>query len=100
MIYLNGNNLVISDVIQYTPAQAMEGIKEFRKMHQHVKGLENRTDLSFLNEWSVCAICYRWGIMKERAKDADMQLNIEPEVNIIYYILGPIARFFLKLCKK
>lgn len=100
MIYLKGDNLVISDAVQYTIGEASEIISDFRKMNQHIKGLNNRSNISFLNEWSVCALCYRWGIMKEKAKDADMQLDIEPEVNIIYAILGPIARLFLRLYKK
>ncbi len=100
MAYLKWNAFVISNVGQYTTSDVKKLIKEFRKEYPNHEGLAKRSDKSYLNEWAVHALCYRLGIMKSRAKDADMQFEMEPEVNLMYGILGPIARFFLLFCRK
>ena len=96
MAYLKWNAFVITDVAQYTVKGAKELIKEFRKKYPEYKGFEKRTDRSYLNEWAVHDIAFRWGIMPEKTKDADMQFVIEPLLNFIYSVLGSIARLLLK----
>lgn len=96
MAYLKWNAFVINDAVKYTAQQIKQLIKEFREEYPTNEGLAKRSDTSYLREWAVHALAYRWGIMKERSKDADMQFNIEPEVQFMYNILGPIALLLLK----
>ena len=96
MAYLKRNAFVITDVAQYTVKQAKELIQEFREKYPEHKGLAKRTDKSYLNEWAVHAVAFRWGIMTEKTKDADMQFVIEPVLNFIYGVFGSVARLILK----
>lgn len=96
MAYLKWNALVITDAADYTIKEARELIKEFKEKHPENAGLALRTDKSYLNEWAVHALCFRMGFMKERAKNAKLQFDIEPEVRFLYDVIGPIARIFLK----
>ena len=101
MAYLKWDAFVITEAANYTTKQVKQLIKEYREEYPIHEGLAKRTDKSYLNEWAVHALCYRWGIMRAKAKDAHLQFDMEPEVNLIYNILGPIARFFLLFyCKK
>ena len=95
MAYLKWNAFVITDAAQYTVKQAKELIKEFREKYPEHEGLAKRTDKSYLNEWAVHALAFRWGIKVGKSKDADLQYDIEPEVNFMYGVLGPIARLIL-----
>lgn len=97
MAYLKWNALVITNAADYTIKQVKDLIKEFRTNYPDNEGLKKRTDKSYLNEWAVHALAYKWGIMKARAKDADLQFDMEPEVKLMYNILGTVSRFFLKL---
>jgi hypothetical protein len=38
--------------------------------------------------------------MKDKAKDADLEFEMEPELKIMYGILGPISRLILKFYRK
>lgn len=96
MAYLALNALVITDAANYTAKQVKTLLNEFRAEHPNHDGLKKRSDKSYLNEWAVHALCYRWGIMKDRTKDADLQFDMELEVKIMYALLGPIARLILK----
>ena len=99
MAYITSNVLVITDAAQYTVKQVKKLIQTFRAENPDNKGLAKRGDRSYINEWAVHALCYRWNIMKSRSKDADLQFDMEPEVQLMYNILGPIARLFLKFYK-
>ena len=96
MAYLALNALVITDAANYTAKQVKKLLNEFRDENPNHDGLKKRSDKSYLNEWAVHALCYRWGIMKDRTKDADLQFDMELEVKIMYALLGPIARLILK----
>lgn len=100
MAYLKWNALVITDAADYTIKEARELIKEFKEKHPENAGLALRTDKSYLNEWAVHALAYLWNIKKEKSKDADLEFVMEPEVKLMYGILGPIARLFLKFYGK
>ena len=100
MAYLKWNALVVSNAAQYTTEQFKDLLKEMREKHPENKGLANRSDASYINEWAVHVLCYLWGIMKSKVKDADLEFEMEPEVKFLYGVLGPIARFFLKFYKK
>ena len=100
MAYLRWNKLVITDAPNYTIKQAKELIREFKENNPENKGLAKRTDKSYLNEWAVHVLAYLWGYKKEKAKDADLEFEMEPELKVIYGILGPIARLILKFYKK
>lgn len=95
MAYLKWNALVITDCSKYATKEVKELIQSFREKHPTNKGLAKRTDKCYINEWAVHALCYRWGIAKEKTKDADLQFDIEPEVSLMYNVLGPIARLIL-----
>lgn len=96
MAYLTWNAFVITDAAKYKAKEVKELIKSFRKDNPDNGGLAKRGDKSYLNEWAVHALAFRWGIMTNRSKDADMQFDMEPEVKFMYAILGPIARLILK----
>lgn len=96
MAYLKWNAFVITDAVKYKALQVKELIKKFRNENPGNAGLASRTDRSYLNEWAVHALAYRWHVMRDKSKDADMQFNMEPEVKLMYNILGPIARLILK----
>ena len=100
MAYLKLNKLVITDAPNYTIKQAKELIREFKENNPENKGLANRTNKSYLNEWAVHVLVYLWGHKKEKAKDTDLEFEMEPELKIIYRILGPIARLILKFYEK
>jgi hypothetical protein len=100
MAYLKWNALVITDAPAYTIKQAKELIREFKEKHPENAGLANRSDKSYLNEWAVHVLAYLWGYKKDKAKDADLEFEMEPELKLMYGILGPIARLILKFYKK
>ena len=100
MAYLKWNALVISNAAQYTADEVKELIKEFREKYPDNNGLAKRSDKSYLNEWAVHALCYRWGICKDKVKNADLEFVMEPEVKFAYNLLGPLSLFFLKFYKK
>jgi hypothetical protein len=100
MAYLKWNAFVITDAANYTIKQAKELIREFKEKHPENTGLANRTDKSYLNEWAVHALAYLWGYKKDKAKHADLEFEMEPELKLMYGILGPIARLILKFYKK
>ena len=100
MAYLRWNALIISNAAQYTIGEAKALIMEFKEKNPNNEGLAKRSNKSYLNEWAVHALCYRWGIMKSKAKDACLQFDMEPEVKFAYNLLGPLALFFLKFYKK
>ena len=99
MAYLAWNAFVITDCFKYTVKQAKELIKSFRDDNPDNEGLAKRSNRSYLNEWAVHALCYRWGIAKARTKDADCQYDMQPEVKLMYALMGPFARLILKFCK-
>lgn len=94
-VLLLQNVILITDAYKYKAKEVKEELKKLRKENPGHKGLAMRSDRSYLNEWGVHALCYRWGIKRERTKDADLQFDMEPEVRFAYAVLGPIARFFL-----
>ena len=96
MAYLTWNAFVIDNAAKLKVKEVKELIKSFRKDNPNNEGLAKRSDRSYLNEWAVHALAFRWGIMRDRSKDADMQFDMEPEVKFMYAILGPIARLILK----
>lgn len=96
MAYLKWNAFVITDAAKYTIKEAKQLIKDYREEYPEHEGLNKRSDKSYLNEWAVHALAYRWHFRVEKSKDADLQFDIEPEVNLMYSILGPIARLILK----
>ena len=100
MAYLKWNAFVITDAANYTIKQVKELIREFKEKHPENTGLANRTDKSYLNEWAVHALAYLWGYKKDKAKHADLEFEMEPELKLMYGILGPIARLILKFYKK
>ena len=100
MAYLKWNALVITDSADYTIKEAKELIREFKAMHPENAGLLKRSDKSYLNEWAVHALACIWGYKVYKAKDADLEFDMEPEVKLMYGILGPIARLILKFYKK
>ena len=97
MAYLKWNALVITDAPAYTIKQAKELIREFKENNPENKGLANRSDKSYLNEWAVHVLAYLWGYKKDKAKDADLEFEMELEVRLMYNLLGPVARLLLKL---
>ena len=100
MAYLKWNAFVITDAANYTIKQAKELIREFKEKHPENTGLANRSDKSYLNEWAVHVLAYLWGYKKDKAKHADLEFEMEPELKLMYGILGPIARLILKFYKK
>lgn len=96
MAYLAWNGIVIGNCAEYTEEQVKEMIRGFREKHPDNTGLAKRSDESYLREWAVHALCYKWGIAKERAKDAKLQFNIEPGFEFLYRVLGPIALLILR----
>ena len=100
MAYLKWCAPVITDAPSLTIKQAKELIREFKENNPENTGLANRSDKSYLNEWAVHVLAYLWGYKKDKAKDADLEFEMEPEVKIMYGILGPIARLILKFYKK
>ena len=100
MISLKKDSVYISDASQYTTAEIKSAIKKLREENPDNEGLAKRSDKSYVNEWAVHALCYRWHIARERAKNAKLQFDMEPEVKFLYSVFGPIARFFLLFYKK
>jgi hypothetical protein len=101
MAYIKrGEALVITDASKYSVKEAEQLIKEFRENNPNVEGFSKRSDKNFLREWAVHALAYRWGFMKSKAKDAFLQFDMDPEVKLMYDILGPIAILILKFYKK
>ena len=97
MGYLKNNAIYITDAANYTAKQVKEIIKNLRAENPNNEGLAKRSDKSYLREWAVHALCFHWNIARKRAKDANLQFDMEPEVKFVYYIIGPIALLFLKL---
>lgn len=95
MAYLKWDALVITNAADYTTKEARQLIEDYFEEYPEHNGLKKRSNKSYVNEWAVHALCYRWGIMKEKAKDAHLQFEMEPEVKFMYNLLGPVARFFL-----
>ena len=91
---------MFDNAANYTTKEVKQLIREFKEKNPNNEGLQKRSDKSYLNEWAVHALCSIWGIMKERAKNANLQFEMEPEVKFLYNVLGPIARLILKLYKK
>lgn len=100
MAYLKRNALVITDAPAFTTKQAKELIREFKEKNPGNKDLSSRTDISYLNEWAVHVLAYLWGYMKDKAKNTNLEFKMEPELKIMYGILGPISRLILKFYKK
>ena len=97
MAYIkHGEALIITDASKYSVKEAEQLIKEFRANNPDEKGFSKRSDKNFLREWAVHALAYRWGFMKLRAKDAFLQFDMDPEVKLMYNILGSIAICILK----
>ena len=96
MGYLKQDCIYIENAADYKVNQVKKIIKTLRAENPDNQGLAKRSDKSYLNEWAVHALCFRWGIAKERAKHARLQFDMEPEVKFMYAIIGPIARLFLK----
>ena len=96
MAYLSKTTFVITDVANYTVKEIKQLIKDFRKENPEHEGLAKRSDKSYLNEWAVHALAFRWNVLTERSKNADMQFNLRPEIRFMYNVLGPIARLILK----
>lgn len=94
-ILLLQNIILITDAYKYKAKKVKEELKKLRLENPEHVGLKLRSDKSYLNEWAVHALCYRWNIKRERTKDADLQFEMEPEVKFAYGVLGPIARLFL-----
>ena len=94
-VLLLQNEILITDAYKYKAKEVKGEIKKLREENPAHKGLQLRSDRSYLNEWAVHALCYRWNIKRERTKDADLQFEMEPEVKFAYAVLGPIARLFL-----
>lgn len=100
MAYLKKDALMFDNAANYTTKEVKQLIREFKEKNPNNEGLQKRSDKSYLNEWAVHALCSIWGIMKERAKNANLQFEMEPEVKFLYNVLGPITRLILKLYKK
>ena len=96
MAYFKPHALVITDCYTYSVKEAKELIKKTKEENPTNEGLFKRSDSSYLNEWAVHALCYRWNFRREKVKDADLEFIIEPEVHLMFNILGPIARLILK----
>lgn len=96
MISLKKDAILITDAYTYKETEVATGIAQLRKDNPDNEGLAKRSDKSYINEWAVHALCYRWCIMKARAKDAKLQFDMEPEVSFLYNVLGPAARFVLR----
>jgi len=95
MGYLTKDAIYIPEAAQYTAKQVKDILKNLREDNPGHEGLAKRSDTSYLNEWAVHALCFRWGIYRNRARNAKLQFEMEPEVKFMYAILGPICRFFL-----
>lgn len=96
MGYLKKDAIYIENASNYTKKEVKELIEELKRENPGNEALMSRSNKSYLNEWAVHALCFRWGIMKERAKNANLQFEMEPEVRFLYDVLGPFARIFLK----
>ncbi len=96
MGYLKKDAIYIENASNYTKKEVKELIEELKRENPGNEALMGRSNKSYLNEWAVHALCFRWGIMKERAKNANLQFEMEPEVRLLYDVLGPFARIFLK----
>ena len=97
MIYLQKDAIQVDEAAKYTAEEVEEAIQKILSENQGNEGLMSRTLKSYLREWAVHALCSRWGIMKEKAKNAHLQFDMEPEVKFMYNVLGPIALCILKL---
>lgn len=98
MAYIEkGRGLVITDAADYSVDEAKALIAEFRKNNPGETGFSLRSDRHLLDEWALHALCYRMGIMRSRARDAFLQFKMEPEVRIMYAVLGPLAILILRL---
>lgn len=95
MGYLKNDCIYIENSADYNADQVREIIKTLREENPDNTDLAKRSDNSYLNEWAVHALCYRWGIAAPRAKNAKLQFDMEPEVKFMYSVIGPIARLFL-----
>ena len=95
-MYLKPAALVITNCYEYCAKEVREGIKQLREQNPDNEGLAERGNFSYINEWSVHSLCYHWGIARERTKDADCQFYMKFIIELIYNILGPIARLLLK----
>ena len=100
MAYLRKDAIMITNSADYTIKEVKDIISDFLKNNPDNEELHSRNKESYVNEWAVHALCYLWGIMKARAKDAKLEYDIEPEVKILYNIFGPVCRLFLKFYKK
>ena len=96
MGYLKKDAIYIENASTYTKKEVEELIEELKRENPGNDGLFKRSSKSYLNEWAVHALCFRVGFMKERAKNAKLQFDMEPEVRFLYDVIGPIARIFLK----
>ena len=100
MIALEPDAIVVVNAADYTAKEIKKAINNIRKENPKVDDLKKRTNISLLNEWAAHAICCHWNIMKERAQDAFLQFDMEPEVKFMYSLIGPVARFFLMFYRK
>jgi len=96
MAYLAWNGIVIGNCAEYGEEQVREMIRGFREKNPNNSGLAKRSDESYLREWAVHALCYKWGIAKARAKDAKLQFDMEPLYEFLYGVFGPIALLILR----
>ena len=95
-ILLKPDEILITDCAQYKVKEVREGINDLRKENPDNKGLAKRSNFSYLNEWAVHALCFRWNIKPDHTKDADLQFDLKCIYRFLYNLLGPIARLFLK----
>ena len=95
-ILLLPTKILITDCAQYKAKEVKEDINKLRKENPDNEGLAMRSNFSYINEWAVHALCFRWGIKPDRTRDADMQFDMACKYRFVYNVLGPIARLILK----
>jgi len=95
MYRLKREILTIFDVINVSTKEVLDIINKLRELYPSYE-VFNRTNKSFLNEFCVHKLCYILHILRKRTKDADMQYPLPPFINLLYSILGPISKLFVK----
>lgn len=90
MYYINDNNIHIIDSHKISKKEFDSILKEMRKTFTN-NVLENRSDYSLKMEWACHNLAYYFNILRERAKDVDLNYPLKWYEKVIYNILGPIS---------
>ena len=91
MIYLQKDAIQIDEAAKYTIDEVKEAIQKLLSENQGNEGLMSRTFTNYLREWAVHALCSRWGIMKEKAKNAHLQFDMVPRTLYMNFTSGSIS---------